>query len=73
MSAFTAFRLAAYETPLWAIDNFSAGRYNDTGDGATQYLSLHPMTPWAELLRNERRQSVSAALQLRLPLWTIEA
>lgn len=71
MSIFTTFRLAAYETPLWAIGNFSAGRYNDVGDGATQYLSLHPMTPWAELLRNEKRRSAGAALQLRLPLWTI--
>lgn len=71
MSIFTTFRLAAYETPLWAIENFSAGRYNHVGDGATQYLSLHPMTPWAELLRNQRRRSAGAALQLRLPLWTI--
>jgi hypothetical protein len=71
VSTFTTFRLAAYETPLWAIGNFSAGRYNDVGDGATQYLSLHPMTPWGELLRNERRRSADAALQLRLPLWAI--
>lgn len=72
MSLFTTFRLAAYETPLWAVENFSAGRYNDVGDGATQYLSLHPLTPWAELLRNQRRRSASAALQLRLPLWAIK-
>jgi RES domain-containing protein len=72
LSSVTTFRLAAYETPLWAIDNFSAGRYNDIGDGATQYVSLHPMTPWAELLRNERRRSAEAALQLRVPLWTIK-
>lgn len=72
MSGVTTFRLAAYETPLWAIENFSAGRYNDIGDGATQYLSLHPMTPWAELLRNESRRSAGAALQLRLPLWTVK-
>jgi len=72
LNSLTTFRLAAYETPLWAIENFSAGRYNDVGDGATQYLSLHPMTPWAELLRNERRRSAEAALQLRLPLWTIK-
>lgn len=72
MSGVTTFRLAAYETPLWAIDNFSAGRYKDIDDGATQYLSLHPMTPWAELLRNERRRSAGAALQLRVPLWTIK-
>jgi RES domain-containing protein len=72
LSSVTTFRLAAYETPLWAIENFSAGRYNNVGDGATQYLSLHPMTPWAELLRNDRRRSAGAALQLRVPLWTIK-
>ena len=66
------FRLAAYETPLWAVENFAPGRYNDAGDGATQYLSLHPMTPWAELLRNQHRRTAFAALQLRLPLWSIK-
>ena len=69
---FTTFRLAAYETPLWAVENFSPGRYSDAGDGATQYLSLHPMTPWAELLRNQQRRTAAAALQLRVPLWTIK-
>jgi RES domain-containing protein len=72
LSSVTTFRLAAYETPLWAIGNFSASRYNDIGDGGTQYLSLHPMTPWAELLRNERRRSAGTALQLRVALWTIK-
>jgi RES domain-containing protein len=67
----TTFRLAAYETPLWALENFSPGRYNDVGDGATQYLSVHPMTPWAELLRNQHRHTAEAALQLRLPIWAI--
>ena len=52
-----AFRLANYETPLWAVENFSAGRYNAAGSGFTQYLSLHPLTPWAELLRNEDRRT----------------
>jgi RES domain-containing protein len=68
----TTFRLAAYETPLWALENFSPGRYNAAGDGATQYLSLHPMTPWAELLRQQRRRTADAALQLRLPMWAIK-
>lgn len=68
----TAFRLAAYETPLWATPNFSAGRYNEAGDGCTQYLSLHPMTPWAELLRNQDRRDRDRALMLRIPLWAIK-
>lgn len=67
-----AFRLAAYETPLWATPNFSAGRYNTAGDGYTQYLSLHPMTPWAELLRNLDYRGRDRALTLRAPLWAIK-
>jgi hypothetical protein len=67
------FRLAAYETPLWATPNFSGGRYNGAGDGCTQYLSLHPMTPWAELLRNEDRRDRDRALLLRTPLWEVSA
>jgi RES domain-containing protein len=65
------FRLANYETPLWAVENFSAGRYNDPGTGFAQYLSLHPMTPWAELLRNEDRRTRERALLMRYPLWAL--
>jgi hypothetical protein len=66
-----AFRLANYETPLWAVENFSAGRYNDADSGYTQYLSLHPLTPWAELLRNEDRRTRERAVLMRYPLWAI--
>jgi RES domain len=68
-----AFRLANYETPLWAVENFSAGRYNAPGSGFTQYLSLHPLTPWAELLRNEDRRTRDRAILMRYPLWAIRA
>jgi hypothetical protein len=64
-----AFRLANYETPLWAVPNFSAGRYNEPDAGFTQYLSLHPLTPWAELLRNEDRRTRDQAVLMRYPLW----
>lgn len=64
-----AFRLANYETPLWAVENFSAGRYNASDAGFTQYLSLHPLTPWAELLRNEDRRTREQAVLMRYPLW----
>src|SRR3954469_463924 len=65
------FRLANYETPLWSVENFSAGRYNDADAGFTQYLSLHPLTPWAELLRNEDRRTRERALLMRYPLWAL--
>lgn len=67
------FRLANYETPLWAVENFAAGRYNAAGSGFTQYLSLHPLTPWAELLRNEDRRTRDRAVLMRYPLWAIRA
>jgi hypothetical protein len=65
------FRLANYETPLWSVENFSAGRYNEPAAGFTQYLSLHPLTPWAELLRNEDRRTRERAVLMRYPLWAI--
>lgn len=67
----TTFRLANYETPLWPVPNFNAGRYNRAGTGATQYLGLHPMTPWAEALRNEDRRTRERAQMLHYPLWAI--
>jgi hypothetical protein len=66
-----AFRLANYETPLWSVENFAAGRYNDAFSGYTQYLSLHPLTPWAELLRNEDRRTRERVLLMRYPLWAL--
>jgi hypothetical protein len=71
MTELVTFRLANYETPLWAIENFAAGRYNDAFSGYAQYVSLHPLTPWAELLRNEDRRTKERALLMRYPLWAI--
>jgi hypothetical protein len=68
---FVAFRLANYETPLWSVPNFAAGRYNEPDAGFTQYLSLHPLTPWAELLRNEERRTREQAVLMRYPLWAL--
>ncbi len=70
---FVAFRLANYETPLWSVENFAAGRYNAASSGFTQYLSFHPLTPWAELLRNEDRRTQDRAILMRYPLWAIRA
>ncbi|MEA2323588.1 MAG: hypothetical protein QOD81_3438, partial [Solirubrobacteraceae bacterium] len=39
--------------------------------GVTQYLSLHPLTPWAELLRFEERTTETEADELRPPLWAL--
>lgn len=71
MPELVTFRLANYETPLWAVENFAAGRFNNADGGYTQYLSLHPLTPWAELLRNEDRRGRDRVLLMRYPLWVI--
>jgi RES domain-containing protein len=68
---FVTFRLANYETPLWATANLTPGRFNRAGAPATQYLSLHPMTPWAEVLRAQARRTRERALLLRYPLWAV--
>lgn len=69
---FVAFRLANYETPLWPSPNFADGRYNRAeAEDVAQYLSLHPMTPWAEVLRGDDRRSRERALLLRYPLWAV--
>lgn len=68
----TVFRAADYETPLWAFPNLTDGRYNRAGAApATQYLALHPMTPWAELIRNLDLRTSDEARALRLPIWTV--
>lgn len=68
----TVFRAVDFETPLWAFPNLSDGRYNLANtEPATQYLSLHPMTPWAELLRNLNRRTPEQALAMRVPIWAV--
>jgi len=65
------FRAADYETPLWSFPNLTVGRFNRANrKPPTQYLSFHPMTPWAELIRNLDLRQPDAARSLRLPIWT---
>jgi RES domain-containing protein len=66
-----AYRACGHETPLWAFPNGGEGRYNRAGTIATQYLSLHPMTPWAELMRIMDARAAGAARALRLEIWGI--
>jgi RES domain-containing protein len=63
------FRACGNETPLWAFPNTSDGRYNAAGSLPTQYLSEHPMTPWAELLRNLDLRTADKARAMRLEIW----
>lgn len=64
-----AFRWADYDTPFWARDNRSAGRWNEPGDGPTQYWCMDPSAPWAELLRHEGLREEDDVERLRATLW----
>lgn len=64
-----AWRLAAWDTPLWVSPNRSAGRFNAEGHGPVQYWSLHPLTPWAEHLRAHGIDRVERLRDLRIRAW----
>lgn len=64
-----AWRLAAWDTPLWASPNRGAGRYNAEGAGPVQYWSLHPLGAWAEHVRAHGIGTVERLRQLRVRLW----
>lgn len=66
-----AYRVAAWDTPLWALPNRRANRYNRAGEAPTQYLSLHPQSPWAEILRHEEVHEEAQAESIRPPLWAL--
>lgn len=71
MPEVVAYRLAAWDTPLWVNPNRSPGRYNRPGTGPTQYLSLHPLTPWAEYLRRQGLGSPEELRELGLRVWAL--
>lgn len=66
-----AYRIAAWDTPLWALANRRAGRFNHAGQGQTQYFGIHPLTPWAEVARDEEVIERADLDQLRLALWAV--
>lgn len=51
MVELVAFRWADYDRPLRAHPHTGDARYTRTGSDPTQYWALHPLGPWAELLR----------------------
>ena len=66
------FRYSNYDTPFWARNNRTAGRWHVPADGATQYLALHPDGAWAELIRRENLRSVDELELVRMPMWAAE-
>lgn len=66
-----AFRLSTWDTPFWVNPNRSGARYNRPGTGATQYLSLHPLGPWAEYLRREDLRTKAQIEVVRQRMWVV--
>lgn len=73
MPELVCYRASSYLTPVRARAHgwSSTGRYHDWGSPATQYFSLHPLTPWAELARNQRCRDLDDALETRIAIWAI--
>lgn len=69
LSDAVAFRYADYDTPFWARNNRSEGRWHTLGNGATQYLSLHPDGAWADLMRSRDLQTEADLESVRMRFW----
>jgi RES domain-containing protein len=69
MVEYVAYRCCAYSSPFWEDPNPGAGRFNRTGEAPTTYLGLHPLTPWAELLRATDRRTIDEVRGLRPISW----
>jgi len=66
-----AYRAISYDVPLWVNPNRREGRWNIAGSGCTQYMSLDPMAPMAEMLRHEDLRTEAEASHYRTTLWQI--
>ena len=71
MAELVGYRAAAYPTPVRVRAHDSAARYHGVGSPPTQYLSLHPLGPWAEVIRRAGLAELEPALALRLPVWAV--
>jgi RES domain-containing protein len=66
------FRLAGYATPLRTVPASQPARYNLADDPLpTQYLSLHPLGPLAELVRNHDLRTPEQMVAVRARTWAL--
>lgn len=65
----TIFRYTDYDVPFWARSNTRAGRWNEVGDGPTQYWSLTSDAAWAELIRAKDLYTEQELEMVRMPIW----
>lgn len=67
-----AYRFAAYATPLRTIPDPGGARFHRGGEREpTQYLSLHPLGPWAELMRGHDLRTREQVLAVRMRTWAL--
>jgi hypothetical protein len=73
MPEFVCYRASSYRTPVRARRHGtdSEGRYHEPGSEPTQYFSLHPLTPWAELARNQGCADLEDWLEIRGEIWAL--
>ena len=71
MSIEVGYRISDWDTPLRVNPNRSAGRYNQAGSPPTQYIGLHPLTPWAEYLRFHNLRDTPEIAERRLTVWAL--
>jgi RES domain-containing protein len=67
-----AYRISDWDTPLRVNPNRTPGRYNVAESPATQYLGLHPLTPWAEYLRTNELRDDERLAERRLRIWSLQ-
>jgi RES domain-containing protein len=69
-----AYRFASYSTPLRTIADSRAARFHRGGEPEpTQYLSLHPLGPLAELMRNNDLRTPAQLAAVRVRTWALDA
>jgi RES domain-containing protein len=67
------YRFAAYATPLRTVSAVIPARFNrGDEDDPTQYLSLHPLGPHAELMRNADLRTPEQVRALRMRTWALD-
>jgi RES domain len=68
------YRRADYGTPLRTVAASEPARYN-AGDEAepTQYLALHPLGPFAELMRGNDLRTAEQVRAVRTRTWALDA
>jgi hypothetical protein len=67
------YRFAAYATPLRTVPAAQPARFNrGDEDDPTQYLSLHPLGPHAELMRNSDLRTPERVRAARMRTWALE-